>query len=154
MSEGAPLHHRNIAEARRAFSFSEENHEDTARQLSRAAHSMLSAKPQGALASAGWSEGGHNEEMTHRGATLMLRGGVDGLVLSVTLLSLGNSAEWPASHTLTVSLAVVACWAVFSACREALDSITYQAHYARERSREAWGASAPPLQEIVRPAPL
>lgn len=147
---------RNIVEARRAFSFTEDadvddsggRNEDLARQLSRAAHGALSAKPhassQSALASAGWSEGGHNEELTHRGAALLLRGGVDGIMLSMSVLSLGNGLEWASSETISLSLALVCCWAVFSGCREGLDSITYRSHYRRERSREAWGIMPTP----------
>jgi len=140
---------RDLGEARRAFAFSEGGEQEVARQLSHAAHSIISAEPKGALASAGWTESGHNEELTHRSASLMLRGGLEGMMLSMSLLSLANGAGWPTSFTLSFSLAVVVTWATFSACREALDTITYRTHYNRERSREAWELANFPEGEVA-----
>ena len=136
---------RNLGDARRAYGLAGQS-EDAARQLSQAAHSVMSSEPKGALASAGWTEGGHNEETTHLGAKLMLRGGVEGLMASLSVLALAHGAGWPPAFSVPVSLVLTGCWAVCAACREGLDSVTYSAHYARERSREAWGeaCTAPP----------
>ena len=129
---------RNLGAARHAYGLAGQS-EDAARQLSQAAHSVMSSEPKGALASAGWTEGGHNEETTHLGAKLMLRGGVEGLMASLSVLALAHGAGWPSAFSVPVSLVLTGCWAVCAACREGLDSVTYSAHYARERSREAWG---------------
>ena len=146
---------RSLVEARRAYSFSETHGEDVARQLSEAAHRIVASQPKGALASAGWSESGHNEEMTHLSARLMLRGGVEGMMVSLSLLSVANAVGWPASFSVPLALVLTVCWAACAACREGLDSVTYSQHYARERSREAWGARPraenppPPVPSLV-----
>ena len=129
---------RNLGAARSAYGLAGTS-EDAARKLSQAAHSVMTSEPKGALASAGWTEGGHNEETTHLGAKLMLRGGVEGLMASLSVLALAHGAGWPSAFSVPVSLVLTVCWAVCAACREGLDSVTYSAHYARERSREAWG---------------
>ena len=143
---------RNLGDARRAYGLAGQS-EDAARQLSQAAHSVMSSEPKGALASAGWTEGGHNEETTHLGAKLMLRGGVEGLMASLSVLALAHGAGWPPAFSVPVSLVLTGCWAVCAACREGLDSVTYSAHYARERSREAWGeaCTAPARPLAARP---
>ena len=143
---------RSLVEARRAYSFSETHGEDVARQLSEAAHRIVASQPKGALASAGWSESGHNEEMTHLSARLMLRGGVEGMMVSLSLLSVANAVGWPASFSVPLALVLTVCWAACAACREGLDSVTYSQHYARERSREAWGAR-PRAENSPPPSP-
>lgn len=140
---------RNLVEARRAYGFTETHGDEMARQLSQAAHSIMAAPPKGALASAGWSESGHNEEMTHLGAKIMLRGGVEGLMASLTVLSVAEAVGWPASFSVPLSLVLTASYAVCAACREGLDSVTYGQHYARERSREAWELSNFPEGEVA-----
>lgn len=139
---------RNLGDARRAYGLAGQS-EDAARQLSQAAHSVMSSEPKGALASAGWTEGGHNEETTHLGAKLMLRGGVEGLMASLSVLALAHGAGWPSAFSVPVSLVLTGCWAVCAACREGLDSVTYSAHYARERSREAWELTNFPEGEVA-----
>mmetsp|Transcript_1743 Transcript_1743/g.3433 ORF Transcript_1743/g.3433 Transcript_1743/m.3433 type:complete len:284 (+) Transcript_1743:84-935(+) len=139
---------RNLGDARIAYSTAAQN-EAVARQLSQAAHSIMASQPKGALASAGWSEGGHYEETTHLAAKLMLRGGVEGLMASLSVLALANGAGWPSSFSVPVSLVLVGCWAVCAACREGLESVTYSAHYARERSREAWELANFPEGEVA-----
>ena len=153
---------RNLGAARHAYGLAGQS-EDAARQLSQAAHSVMSSEPKGALASAGWTEGGHNEETTHLGAKLMLRGGVEGLMASLSMLALAHGAGWPSTFSVPVSLVLTGCWAVCAACREGLDSVTYSAHYARERSREAWGEALhsarpvcltnPPTRSAPAPSP-
>lgn len=140
---------RNLGDARRAYGLAEQQNEDVARQLSQAAHSIVSSQPKGALADAGWTEGGHNEETTHLGAKLMLRGGVEGLMASLSMLALAHGAGWPSTFSVPVSLVLTGCWAVCAACREGLDSVTYSAHYARERSREAWELANFPEGEVA-----
>jgi len=139
---------RNLGAARHAYGLAGQS-EDAARQLSQAAHSVMSSEPKGALASAGWTEGGHNEETTHLGAKLMLRGGVEGLMASLSVLALAHGAGWPPAFSVPVSLVLTGCWAVCAACREGLDSVTYSAHYARERSREAWELANFPEGEVA-----
>ena len=73
------------------------------------------------------------------GFTLALKGAVDGIILSITVLSLADAAAWPVSAACTVGVALLVCWAVYSACREALEIATYHSYYNRERRREAWG---------------
>eukprot|EP00908_Phaeocystis_cordata_P012658 Transcript_23656.p1 GENE.Transcript_23656~~Transcript_23656.p1 ORF type:complete len:320 (-),score=96.52 Transcript_23656:327-1175(-) len=140
---------RSLVEARRAYSFSQTHGEDVARQLSEAAHRIVASQPKGALASAGWSESGHNEEMTHLSARLMLRGGVEGMMVSLSLLSVANAVGWPASFSVPLALVLTVCWAACAACREGLDSATYSQHYARERSREAWELANFPEGEVA-----
>ena len=144
---------RNLGDARRAYGLAEQQNEDVARQLSQAAHSIVSSQPKGALADAGWTEGGHNEETTHLGAKLMLRGGVEGLMASLSMLALAHGAGWPSTFSVPVSLVLTGCWAVCAACREGLDSVTYSAHYARERSREAWGEALRSALPPTHPPP-
>lgn len=139
---------RNLGAARSAYGLAGTS-EDAARKLSQAAHSVMTSEPKGALASAGWTEGGHNEETTHLGAKLMLRGGVEGLMASLSVLALAHGAGWPSAFSVPVSLVLTVCWAVCAACREGLDFVTYSAHYARERSREAWELANFPEGEVA-----
>ena len=146
----ADLRQRNLAAARSAFSQGDLD-EDALRQLSREAHGggsgpsspFVNAKPSaGASLLGALSESGHNAELENRGTILLLRGAVDGLVLSLSILALGDAAGWQASRALRVDAALLCCWALFSACKEALEIITYRSYYERERRREAWGASS------------
>jgi hypothetical protein len=144
-------HSRDLGLARAAFAVEDEQ---VSRQLSREAHGLLSGDALSPVSGSGGgykegfsllslSEAGHNEELAHRGATLVLRGAVDGLIVSVAALSLGDAGAWPAKMAVTVDVVLVVCWAAYSACREALENVTYERHYYRERRREAWGERSP-----------
>ena len=128
-------HSRDLGLARAAFAVEDEQ---VSRQLSREAHGLLSGDARSPVSGSGGgykegfsllslSEAGHNEELAHRGATLVLRGAVDGLIVSVAALSLGDAAAWPAKMAITVDVVLVVCWAAYSACREALENVTYGA---------------------------
>ena len=138
---------RNLNAAREAYAA--EGDESLRRELSREAHSLLSDGPPAGKANPTWSpwlemgEAGHNEERAYHGATLLLRGALDGLVLSLAALSLGDAAGFPTRSTVTLTAALLGCWSVYSAIREALESVTYGKYYSRERSREAWGECRP-----------
>ena len=144
-------HSRDLGLARAAFAVEDEQ---VSRQLSREAHGLLSGDARSPVSGSGGgykegfsllslSEAGHNEELAHRGATLVLRGAVDGLIVSVAALSLGDAAAWPAKMAITGDVVRVVCWAAYSACREALENVTYERHYSRARRREAWGELTP-----------
>lgn len=148
---------RRVGLARAAFDIEDEQ---ISRQLSREAHGLLSgdassctnpSTPVHAPAGYTWfalSEAGHNEELAHRGATMLLRGAVDGVVVSIAALSLGDAASWPAKMTFIADGALLACLALYSACREALEIVTYDAHYKRERQRETWELDNFPEGEV------
>jgi len=149
-------HSRDLGLARAAFAVEDEQ---VSRQLSREAHGLLSGDARSPVSGSGGgykegfsllslSEAGHNEELAHRGATLVLRGAVDGLIVSVAALSLGDAGAWPAKMAVTVDVVLVVCWAAYSACREALENVTYERHYYRERRREAWELDNFPEGEI------
>jgi len=148
------LRQRNLGLARAAYDV---NDEQASRQLSREAHGLLKGEPgsPGAAPSSdgySWlslSEAGHNEELSHRGATLIYRGAVDGIIVSVATISLAAAAAWPARMTITVNFVLLACWAAYSACREVLENLTYSSHYKRERNREAWELDNYPEGEIA-----
>jgi len=145
---------RDLTAARAAFACADG---DLRRELSREAHGLLAPEPgspQLSATTSTWSpwldasEAGHNEELAHRGVTLFLRGGVDGLMTSLLCLSIGDAAGWPASMTVSLSAAVVGCWATYMGCREALEHITYKSYYSRERQREAWELDNFPEGEV------
>ena len=137
---------RDLGLARAAYSCGDDN---LSRQLSREAHGLLSESstsptgdgtpPSFTSWAAGVAEAGHNEELAHRGATLILRGAVDGVMLSIAVLSLGDAASWPASTACSLNASLLVCWSLYCMCREGLEMLTYKAHYKRERQREAWG---------------
>ena len=85
------------------------------------------------------SEAGHNEELAHRGATLLLRGSVHGVMTTLLLQSLGDAASWQPDLVLQLNLVALLGWAAYSGCNEALEAVTYGSYYKRERAREAWG---------------
>ena len=147
--EAADLRFRNLAAARSAYGAEVE--ENVRSQLSREAHGLLSSteprSPNGQSTWSPWaaaSEAGHNEELAHRGATLILRGAVDGVVASLVLISLGDAAGWGGQRTVAIDVVLLCCLAVYSACREALENVTYKAYYQRERQRESWGTQRMP----------
>ena len=146
------LRHRDIVAARRAFDEGDEAH---AIKLSQAAHSLRSVEPEPGspttLASTGWTESGHNDELQHTRTTLVLRGCVDGVAISLSALALAEGAGWPSAMARALCYALLGCWAIFSASREGLERLTYRAHYYRERRREEWGARTP--RAHTRPAP-
>ena len=86
------LRHRDIVAARRAFDEGDEAH---AIKLSQAAHSLRSVEPEPGspttLASTGWTESGHNDELQHTRTTLVLRGCVDGVAISLSALAVVES---------------------------------------------------------------
>jgi len=148
------LKYRSLKAARDAYSCEDDN---ARQQLSREAHSLLSKPEPGSPLlppTSTWSpwaadaEAGHNEELAYRGQTLLLRGGVDGIIMSLFILSLGDAAGWTLMRTLTLNAVLLGCWAIYSAGREALEVLTYRAHYARERSREAWELDNFPEGEV------
>ena len=137
--------HRNLHSARDAYD-SKDMDVSVARQLSRDAHSLSSeySTPKGMLSMAGWTEAGHNEEQLHYGANMFLRGGVDGVMISLITLTTADAAGWPLWFSCELSALLVACWCAYSAAREALEVVTYALHYKRERQREKWGNPPPP----------
>jgi len=151
-SPKATTRFRNLAAAREAFSCVDPG---VRRELSREAHGLLSKEP-GSPQNKGptWSpfveasEAGHNEELAHRGITLLLHGAVDGVVASLMIASVGDAAGWPTMSTVRLQAAVLVCWGLFSACREAVETLTYAAYYKRERRREAWELDNFPEGEV------
>jgi hypothetical protein len=142
MATTTEVRHRNLGLAREAYACTDQA---VGRQLSREAHSLLEGDSPRAPAgeASSWisgSEAGHNEELANRATTLVLRAALDGVVLSATLLSLGQAAAWPARKAVAADFILLGCWAAYSACREALEIGIYWAYYKRERAREAWGA--------------
>ena len=99
------LRHRNIVAARQAY---DTPNADAAIEESKKAHGMspIPTPPvqMGVSAWVGgeehrspvegkklaWTESGHNDELTHRGTTLLLRSAVEGLMLALSVLSLGQ----------------------------------------------------------------
>ena len=153
ISAAPELKFRNLTAARDAYACA-----DSSRRadLSREAHSLLTKDP-GSPAlkpTSTWSpwaadaEAGHNEELAHRGLTLLLRAAVDGVMLSLLVLSLGDAAQWPMRLTLTLNAVILLCWAAYAACREALEIITYESYYKRERARESWELDNFPEGEV------
>lgn len=132
----ARLRQRNLSEARSAFEVEDEN---AARELSRMAH----------CAEPSCSESGHNDELSHTGMTLALRGCVDGLTMGLTLMTVGNTAGWPTNFTVMLSGLLIGAWALYLGCREALESVTYKAYYTRERQREKWELDNYPEGEVA-----
>lgn len=137
---------RNLTAAREAYAAG-------SAELSREAHSLLadSSTPKHASTWSPWldsGEAGHNEQRANSGASLLLRGALDGVTLSLMVHSFGDAAGWPNSSTVTLNASFLACWAAYSACREALDVATYTKYYKRERSREAWGELPSPAARI------
>merc|ERR1719171_2670704 len=63
-------------------------------------------------------------------------------------LSLGHGAGWPMPLTATLNAVLLACWAVYAGGREALELVTYEAYFARERQREAWELDNFPEGEV------
>ena len=153
------VHHRSLAGARMAF-----NHDDVAvaRQLSRDAHSLIS--PSSPRGNGTVMELGHNEESEHAGLNLVLRGAVDGIILSTILVSFVDAAGWTSTFSPQCGIYVVGAWALFLSSREALEVVTYRAHYEREARREKWGAPraahraalvppSPPHPHLLGPSP-
>ena len=142
------MRYRSLQQARDAYSSAAD--EDVRRERSREAHGLLApaTEPGSPQIKSTWSpfveaaEAGHNEELAHRGTTLVLRGAVNGIVLATFVTSLGDAAGWPAPLTAKLSATVLLCWAAYAGCNEALEAVTYAAYYERERQREAWGARA------------
>ena len=153
---------RDLGLARAAYSCGDDT---LSRQLSREAHGLLSESstsptgdgPPPSFASwagaAGVAEAGHNEELAHRGATLILRGAVDGVMLSIAVLSLGDAASWPNSMACSLNASLLACWSLYCMCREGLEILSYHAYYKRERQREAWGARLTILPHCISTQP-
>lgn len=106
----------------------------------RAASASLPVQPSTSPVLLCWPD----EELAYKGATLILRGAVDGVIASLVVLSLGDSAGWSPSLTVTMDATLLGCLAAYSAGREALEIVTYKAYYQRERQREAWGEWATP----------
>lgn len=147
-----PLRLRNLAAAREAYSCTDEATRSVA---SREAHGLLrDSDPGSPQLKPTWSpfldasEAGHNEELAHRGATLVLRGAVDGIMISLLANSLGDAAGWPSATTAKLQAAALLCWGVYAGCREALETVTYAAYYNRERRREAWELDNFPEGEV------
>jgi len=149
--EGADLRYRNLSAARAAYNCGDG---ELSRELSREAHGLLANGPSSPQAQSTWSpwasasEAGHNEELAYKGATLILRGAVDGVIASLVVLSLGDSAGWSPSLTVTMDATLLSCLAAYSAGREALEIVTYKAYYQRERQREAWELDNFPEGEV------
>ena len=145
LGSDSSLHHRNIVEARRAFDVADEQ---IARQLSEAAHSLRSSDP-GAASGAVWSEGGHNEELTHHATRLMLGGATEGVALSLAALSAAVGAGWRTEYAVAHSLSLLLCWSAFAGARQWLEELTYRSHYKRERQREQWELDNFPEGEVA-----
>ena len=110
------LRHRNIVAARQAYDNPNAN---AAIEESKKAHGMSpapsSAAEMGASAHGrgveprspmdgkklAWTERGHNDELTHRGKTLLLRSAVEGLMLALSVLSLGQVSLLFTEHALS-----------------------------------------------------
>ena len=122
-SSDTGLRQRDLTLARSAFSLDDEH---MSRQLSKEAHGLLSSSPTGPAPGAPWteiSEAGHNEELASRGMTLALRGATDGVMISASVLSIAHAARWPLASVINVDIVLLACWAAYSACREALEIV-------------------------------
>ncbi len=65
---------------------------------------------------------------------------MDGLIVSVAATRLETPLRGRPRWRSPSDTVLLACWAAYSACREALANVTYERHYYRERRREAWGA--------------
>ena len=85
-----------------------------------------------------WSEGGHNEELTHHATRLMLGGATEGVALSLAALSAAVGAGWRTEYAVAHSLSLLLCWSAFAGARQWLEELTYRSHYKRERQREQW----------------
>ena len=128
------LRHRDLSAARRAYS--EGADESERKRLSQAAHSVNSTSAHAKSGDA------HNDEINNEKTTLVVRGGVEGAILALSLLTFAAAAGWPAVVSRGVCSALLGCWAVFSGARESLELLTYRRHYNREKAREAWGRAA------------
>jgi len=138
---------RNLAAARDAYNNSSSD-DGLRRELSRDAHTvdpragLLPVEDQPHSPSSTWSpfvlssEAGHNEELAHRGTTLLLRGAKHGITLSLLCASLGDAAGWPAALTVKLNVVMLLCWMVYAACDEVLEMSTYARYYQREPEGE------------------
>lgn len=138
---------RRIVAARAAFNESEET---IARQKSELAHRSSSQDALKRLSGSipTCTETGHNNETTYQRTTLVLRGTVDGTLLALSLLTLGNGAGWPPEFARLLCVMLLVCFGAASAAREGLESLTYRAHYSHERRREEWELANFPEGEV------